>query len=83
MFKSIAGPATFAAALQGGAARDPIKHVLTRLNPEGWRALKVLAMHQGRPVQALMIEAANDLLSKYGMPPVLRSPLRERADDHD
>jgi len=30
----------------------------------------------------IMIEAANDLLSKYGMDRVRRSPLRERESDH-
>jgi hypothetical protein len=81
MFKSVADPVTFAAAVQGGTPRAPMKHILTRLNPAGWRALKLLAVDQGRPVQTLMIEAVNDLLSKYGNGPVARSPLRERASD--
>jgi len=80
MFKSVAGPATLAV-IQGVAARPPIKCTLTRLNPEGWRALKLLAMDQDRSIQALMIEAVNDLLSKYGMTPLAHSPLREREGD--
>ena len=72
----------FRKAMQGEAARDPIKHILIRLNPEGWRAVKVLAMDQGAPMQALMVEAINDLLSKRGRKPVARSPLlREREGD--
>ena len=67
---------------QGEAARDPVKCILTRLNPEGWRAMKVLAMDQGTPMQALMVEAINDLLAKCGREPVARSPLlREREAD--
>ena len=69
---------------QGEAARDPVKCILTRLNPEGWRAMKVLAMDQGTPLQSLMVEAINDLLSKRGRSPVACSPLlRAREGDTD
>jgi len=71
-------------AMQGEAACDPIKYILVRLNPEGWRAVKILAMDQDTPIQTLMVEAINDLLSKRGRQPVARSPLlREREGDAD
>jgi hypothetical protein len=39
--------------------------ILTRINPEGLKALRQLALDRDTTVQALMIEAANDLLRKY------------------
>jgi len=36
-----------------------------RVNPEGLRALRQLALDQDTTLQALMVEAANDLLRKY------------------
>jgi hypothetical protein len=39
--------------------------ILTRVNPEGLKALRQLALDRDTTDQALMIEAANDLLRKY------------------
>jgi hypothetical protein len=44
--------------------------ILTRINPEGLKALQQLALDRDTTVQALMIEAANDLLRKYKRRPV-------------
>jgi len=44
--------------------------ILTRINPEGLKALRQLALDRDTTVQALMIEAANDLLRKYRRRPV-------------
>jgi hypothetical protein len=72
----------FRKATQGETGRDPIKFIMIRLNPAGWRAMKVLAMDEGTPIQSLMVEAINNLLSKRGRMPVARSPLlRERESD--
>jgi len=49
--------------------------LLARINPEGLKALKILAVQRDTTLQALLIEAANDLLSKYGQRPVARNPL--------
>ena len=49
--------------------------LLTRINPEGLKALKMLAVQRDTTLQALLIEAANDLLSKYGQRPIARNPL--------
>jgi hypothetical protein len=39
--------------------------ILTRINPAGLKALRQLALDRDTTVQALMIEAVNDLLRKY------------------
>lgn len=52
----------------GKSARDAdaFKAVLTRINSEGWRALKVLAVERETTLNALAVEAFNDLLRKHG-----------------
>ena len=47
--------------------------ILTRINPEGLKALRQLALDRDTTVQALMIEAANDLLRKYRRRPVAQT----------
>jgi hypothetical protein len=49
---------------------------LTRINPEGLKALRQLALDRDTTVQALMIEAANDLLRKYKRRPVAQTAPR-------
>ncbi|WP_456663563.1 ribbon-helix-helix domain-containing protein [Bradyrhizobium sp. LB13.1] len=50
----------------------------TRLSETGYRALKMLAAEQGRPLQGLVLEALNDLLRRYGKPAVVTGP--EKAE---
>jgi hypothetical protein len=50
--------------------------ILTRINPEGLKALRQLALDRTRPVQALMIEASNDLLRKYRRRPAAQTAPR-------
>jgi len=50
--------------------------ILTRINPEGLKALRQLALDRDTTVQALMIEAANDLLRKYRRRPVAQTAPR-------
>jgi hypothetical protein len=61
----------------GPRARDPgaFKFVLTRINIEGWRALKVLAAEQETTLNALAVESFNDLLKKYGKRHSVENPL--------
>jgi hypothetical protein len=47
--------------------------ILTRVNPAGLKALRQLALDRDTTVQALMIEAANDLLRKYKRRPVAQT----------
>ena len=51
--------------------------ILIRVNDEGLRALRLLAVEQDRRIQALGIEALNDLLIKHGKRPVVRNPLTD------
>jgi hypothetical protein len=48
----------------GPRARDPgaFKSVLVRINADGWRALKHLAVENDTTLNALAVEAFNDLL---------------------
>jgi hypothetical protein len=58
-------------------ARDPdsFKGVMTRMNADGWRALRILAAEQDTTLNALAVEAFNDLLKKYGKKPSVQNPL--------
>jgi hypothetical protein len=57
--------------------RERAKGVLTRVNTEGQRALRILAIERDMTLQALAVEALNDLLAKYGKPRTVRNPLLE------
>lgn len=56
---------------------DAFKGVLTRVNHEGWRALRMLAAENDTKLNALAIEAFNDLLAKYGKRRSVENPLLE------
>ena len=62
------------------SARDPdaFKAILTRVNHDGWRALRVLAAERDTKLNALAIEAFNDVLAKYGKRRSVENPLLER-----
>lgn len=51
------------------------KQVLTRVGLDGWRALRMLAVENDTTLNALAIEAFNDLLKKYGKRAVVENPL--------
>ena len=55
--------------------RGEIKLILARVNPEGWRALRMLALELDMPLQSLCVDAFNDLLKKHGRRPVVENPL--------
>jgi hypothetical protein len=63
--------------ITGPRARDPgaFKSVLVRMNIEGWRALKVLAAEKEATLNALAVEAFNDLLKKHGKRQSVENPL--------
>jgi hypothetical protein len=58
-------------------SRDPgsFKGLLIRMNLEGWRSLRVLAAETDGTLNALAIEAFNDLLKKHGKKPTIENPL--------
>jgi hypothetical protein len=62
---------------QGPTARDAgaFKSVLTRLDADGWRALRLLAIERDTTLNALAVEAFNDLLRKYGKRAAVKNPL--------
>jgi hypothetical protein len=49
--------------------------ILTRVNADGLRALKILAVERDLTLQALAVEALNDVLVKHGKRPVVKNPL--------
>jgi hypothetical protein len=59
-------------------SRDPgsYKGLLVRMNLDGWRALRMLAAETDTTLNALAIEALNDLLKKKGKRPAVENPLR-------
>jgi hypothetical protein len=61
----------------GKTARNPkaFKSVLTRVNPEGWRALRLLTVEKDTNLNALAVEAFNDLLKKHGKRSNVENPL--------
>jgi hypothetical protein len=58
-------------------SRDPgsFKGLLVRMNLEGWRELRKLAAERDTTLNALAIEAFNDLLKKRGKQPLIQNPL--------
>jgi hypothetical protein len=48
---------------------------LVRVNADGWRALKILAAEQETTLNALAVEAFNDLLKKHGKRQNVENPL--------
>jgi hypothetical protein len=54
---------------------DAFKQVLTRISLDGWRALRMLAVEEDTTLNALAIEAFNDLLRKYGKRTSVENPL--------
>jgi hypothetical protein len=47
------------------------------MSPNGWKALRMLALQEGTTLNALAIEAFNDLLRKYGKKASVENPLAE------
>jgi Antitoxin-like ribbon-helix-helix len=51
------------------------KAILTRVNAEGLKALRLLALERDTTLQAIAIEAFNDVLKKHGKKAAVRNPL--------
>ena len=66
---------TLSGSVTDGMSWPPRKGILIRVHPEGWKALRHLAIEKslaaGRTVtlQEVMLQAVNDDLQKNGMPP--------------
>jgi len=70
-------PARLRSAGQGkdGAQPREFRGLLIRVNNDGLKAIRVLAADRDTSIQALGIEAWNDLLVKYDRKPALKNPL--------
>jgi hypothetical protein len=62
---------------KGQAVASGHRGILARVNLDGWRALSLLAIERDTSLQALGVEAFNDILVKYGKRPIVRGPLRD------
>jgi hypothetical protein len=50
-----------------GKGRHGRQFIAAHVLPEAAKQFKLLAVHQGRTTQALLVEAINDLFAKYGL----------------
>jgi hypothetical protein len=60
-----------------GRVEPDVRGLLIRVNADGLRALRQLALNEDTTLQSLAIEALNDLLKKRGAKPVVANPLRQ------
>jgi hypothetical protein len=71
-----AAPARSAKGHQAWVERD-VRGLLIRVNADGLKALRQLALDEDTTLQSLAIEALNDLLKSRGLKPVIKNPLRQ------
>jgi hypothetical protein len=57
----------------------PYVSVLIRINYDGWRALKLLAVELDTSINSIGIDAFNDILVKHGKRPVVSRGKRPKA----
>jgi hypothetical protein len=50
-----------------GKSRDGRQFIAAHVVPEAAKQFKLLAVQHGRTTQALLVEAINDLFTKYGL----------------
>jgi DNA-binding protein YbaB len=65
-----------AKAHQARVERD-VRGLLIRVNADGLRALRQLALDEDTTLQSLAIEALNDLLKSRSLKPDIKNPLRQ------
>jgi hypothetical protein len=63
--------------LKGEVERPDVRQLAVRVDPDGLLAIKRLALDLETSIQALGIEAWNDLLKKHGKRQVVRNPLSD------
>lgn len=66
-----ASPAAEPEAPGSPSAQRDYKTAMMRINRVGWQELSFLSTTLDRPLEELLVEAANDLLVKYGKSPVI------------
>jgi hypothetical protein len=57
----------------------PYVSVLIRINYDGWRALKLLAVELDTSINSIGIDAFNDILEKHSKRPVVSRGKRPKA----
>jgi hypothetical protein len=67
----MAAKRTSASKVAAKAVQSGSRGVLARINVDGWRALRLLSVERDTTMQALAIEAFNDLLVKHGKRPIV------------
>src|SRR3954449_12019101 len=78
---ALAAPASDTGIEEGGeavqitATPSDIKTMQVRVNRVGWLEASRLAQDLDMPLEALMVEAMNDVLVKHGKPPVMERRL--------
>lgn len=60
-----------------------MKTVQVRINKQGWRALRDLASDNDTSLEALMVEALNDVLLKNRRPPIVQRRVGERGQERE
>jgi hypothetical protein len=60
---------------RGKPAAKDAKVIFVRLNVEGWRELRKLAVELDNSVQGIMVDAINNYLRENGHPAVAENPL--------
>lgn len=64
-------------------AAGDMKTVQVRINKQGWRALRDLASDNDTSLEALMVEALNDVLLKNQRPPIVQRRVGERGQERE
>ncbi|MCJ2015915.1 hypothetical protein MKK84_00470 [Methylobacterium sp. E-065] len=60
-----------------------MKTVQVRINKQGWRALRDLASDNDTSLEALMVDALNDVLLKNQRPPIVQRRVGERGQERE
>lgn len=58
-----------------------MKTVQVRINKQGWKELRDLAADNETSLEALMVEALNDVLLKNQRPPIVQRRMGERGNE--
>jgi hypothetical protein len=75
--KRFSAPSARAAKAHRWRSERGVRGLLVRVNADGLRALRQLALDEDTTLQSLAVEALNDLLKKRGAKPVVANPLRQ------
>lgn len=87
--QTASSPVPDAPAAAPAAPRTPVprrspqdmKTVQVRINRRGWSALRRLAEDNETVLEALMVEALNDVLLKYQQPPIVERRVGKRGTE--